>query len=190
LPGPSLHSESRSRDGAWRRSRPAYAFPVVWTSSKVGGIDLHTEWIGISKAGQTYISERASPNQRRWTDKDPAEKRAVYATRRRTKGSRGKELSRQRSELTERSCDTGVGRQTPLRGLESVTKRHLMTVAARNLSVIMRAIIGIGGPRSLQGLRKLLQTAWTHFDRLLSAMDRLVAALGAPMTQTSRAIGG
>ena len=80
--------------------------------------------------------------------------------------------------------------QTPLRGLECVTKRHLMIVAARNLSVIMRAIIGIGGPRSLQGLRKLLQTDWTHFDRLLSALDRLVAALGAPMTQTSRAIGG
>jgi len=56
--------------------------------------------------------------------------------------------------------------------------------------VIMRAIIGIGGPRSPQGLRKLLQTAWTHFDRLLSVLDRLVAALGAPMTQSSRAIGG
>ena len=140
------------------------------------------------------LASVASPNQRRWTDKDPAEKRAVYATRRRTKGNRGKELSRQRSELTERSfalvCDTGGGRQTPLRGLEGVTKRHLMIVAARNLSMIMRAIIGIGGPRSLQGLRKLLQTAWTHFDRLLSALDRLVAALGAPMTQTSRAIGG
>ena len=80
--------------------------------------------------------------------------------------------------------------QTPLRGLEGVTKRHLMIVAARNLSVIMRAIIGIGGTRSLQGLRKLLQTASTHFDRLLSALDRLVAALAAPMTQTSRAIGG
>jgi len=65
-----------------------------------------------------------------------------------------------------------------------------MIVAARNLSVIMRAIIGIGGPRSLQGLRKILQIALTHFDRLLSALDRLFAALGAPMTQTSRAIGG
>jgi hypothetical protein len=54
----------------------------------------------------------------------------------------------------------------------------------------MRAIIGIGGPRSLQGLRALLQTAWTHFERLLSALDRLVAALVAPMAQWSRAIGG
>jgi len=40
-----------------------------------------------------------------------------------------------------------------------MTKRHLMMVAARNLSTIMRMIIGIGSPRSLQGLRELLQTA-------------------------------
>jgi hypothetical protein len=54
----------------------------------------------------------------------------------------------------------------------------------------MRAIIGIDGPRSLQGLRGLLQTAWTHFDGLLSALDRLVAALVGHMAQGSRAIGG
>jgi hypothetical protein len=71
-----------------------------------------------------------------------------------------------------------------------VAKRHLMMVAARNLSTIMRAIIGIGGPRSLQGLRALLKAAWTHFEWLLSALDRLAAALVAPMPQWSRPIGG
>jgi len=65
-----------------------------------------------------------------------------------------------------------------------------MMVAARNLSTIMRAIFGIGGPKSLQGLRAMLQTAWTHFERLRSALDRLVAALAKPMTPWSRAIGG
>jgi len=143
---------------------------------------------------RAYIPERASPNQRRWTDKDPAEQRAVYNARRRTQSERGKQLSRRRSELTERSfahvCNTGGARRTWLRGLTSVTKRHLMMVAARNLSTIMRAIIGIGGPRSLQGLRALLQTAWIHFERFLSALDRLVAALVAPMAPWSRAIGG
>jgi hypothetical protein len=54
----------------------------------------------------------------------------------------------------------------------------------------MRAIFGVGGPRSLQGLRALLQTAWIHFERLLSALDCLVAALVAPMTPWSQAIGG
>jgi hypothetical protein len=33
-----------------------------------------------------------------------------------------------------------------------------MTVAARNFSTIMRAVVGIGGSRSLQGLLALLQT--------------------------------
>ena len=51
-------------------------------------------------------------------------------------------------------------------------------------------IFGICGPRSMQGLRALLQTAWTHFERLLSALDRVVAALVAPMAPLSRAIGG
>jgi hypothetical protein len=41
---------------------------------------------------RAYIPERASPKQRRWTDKDPAEKRAVYAARKRTQSKRGKQL--------------------------------------------------------------------------------------------------
>jgi hypothetical protein len=142
---------------------------------------------------RAYIPERASPKQRRWIGKDPNEKRAVYSTRRRTKSERGKQLCRLRSELTERSfahvCETGGARRTWLRGLTSVAKRHLMMVAARNLSTIMRAIIGIGGPRSLQGLRALLQTAWTHFDRLISALDRLVTALAGYGVHRSTAIG-
>jgi hypothetical protein len=143
---------------------------------------------------RAYIPERASPQQRRWVDKDPKEKRAVYLARRRTKSDRGKQLSRLRSELTERSfahvCDTGGARRTWLRGLTSVAKRHLMMVAARNLSTIMRAIIGIGGPRSLQGLRALLQTTWTHFDRLISALEQLMVALAGYGPNRSTAIGG
>ena len=58
-----------------------------------------------------YIPERASPNQRRWTDKDPAEQRAVYNARKRAQSERCKQLLRLRSELTERPfshvCNTG-----------------------------------------------------------------------------------
>ncbi len=147
--------------------------------------------LAADRGMRAYIPERASPKQRRWTDKDPAEMRAVYATRRRTQSRRGKELSRLRSELAERSfahvCDTGEARRTRLRDLASVAKRHLMMVASRNLSTIMRAIVGIGGSRSLQGLRALLRTASTHFDRLISALDRLVAALVWSATHGSRA---
>ena len=143
---------------------------------------------------RAYIPERASPQQRRWTDKDPEAKHAVYAARRRTQGARGKVLSRLRSELTERSfahvCDTGGARRTWLRGLVSVTKRHLAIVAARNLSTIMRVLCGIGSPRSLQGLRALLQTAWMHLERLLSALNGMVTALVGYGAQRSQSIGG
>jgi hypothetical protein len=65
-----------------------------------------------------------------------------------------------------------------------------MIVAARNLSTIMWALVGIGGPRSLQGLRALLQLAWTHFDRLVSALERMVMVLAGYRERHSTAIGG
>ena len=73
---------------------------------------------------------------------------------RRVRGKRGKALGRLRSEYTERSfahtCVTGGARRSRLRGLIDVAKRYLMYVAGRNLGVIMRAIFGIGTPKSLQ----------------------------------------
>ncbi len=144
---------------------------------------------------RTYIPERASRHERRWTDKSPEEKAAVYGNRRRVRGKRGKllrtcmrstlpsrarkeaagrrrdvrsftvaaringplfihVLSRLRSEYPERSfahtCETGGARRSRLRGLIDVAKRYRMYAAGRNLGVIMRAIFGIGTPRSLQ----------------------------------------
>jgi transposase len=143
---------------------------------------------------RAYIPERASPKQRRWWGKDKKDKHAGYLNRRCTKRKRGKQLTRLRSELTERSfahvCDTCGARRTWLRRLASVAKRHLMMVAARNLSTIMRAIIGIGGPSSLQSLRVLLQTAWTHFGWLLSACERQAMALAQYGAHSSNATGG
>ena len=54
----------------------------------------------------------------------------------------------------------------------------------------MSAIIGIGGPRSLQGLLALLQLAWTRFDRLISAWERLVMPLARYGAHSSTATGG
>ena len=91
---------------------------------------------------RTYIPEPDSPYERRWTDKPPEHKEAVYANRRRMKGDRGKRLQKKRSELVERSfahmCETGGARRTWLRGLEKVNKRYKMVAAARNLGLIMR----------------------------------------------------
>jgi hypothetical protein len=55
-------------------------------------------------------------------------------------------------------CETGGGRRMWLRGLESVTKRYVVQVAAHNLGLLMRKLFGVGKPRRLQGLGGLL--AW------------------------------
>lgn len=71
---------------------------------------------------RTYIPEPNSPYERRWTDKPPEFKEAVYANRRRLKGDRNKRLQKKRSEFVERSfahvCRTGGAR-----GCEASRKR-------------------------------------------------------------------
>ena len=47
-------------------------------------------------------------------------------------------------------CETGGARRSWLHGLADVTKRYLMYVAGKNLGVIMRALFGMGKPRTLQ----------------------------------------
>ena len=71
-----------------------------------------------------------------------------------------------------------------------VVSTTVHTGSTPDTTTIMRAIIGIGGPRSLQDLRALLQTAWTHFGRLISALERLVTALPGHGAHRSTAIGG
>ena len=112
---------------------------------------------------RTYIPERESKQNRVWTDKEPGMKEAVYRNRRRYRGERGRRLSRKRSEYAERSfahvCNTGGARRTWLRGLLNVAKRYWVTVAGRNLGVLMRALFGIGTPRGLQRVAAALLAA-------------------------------
>jgi transposase len=103
---------------------------------------------------RTYIPE---PKGREYKGDDhpPDQKRAVKANRRRIKGARSKRLQKRRSEVVERSfahvCETGGARRTWLRGLEDVTKRYALQVAAHNLGLLMRKLFGVGKPRTLQG---------------------------------------
>jgi transposase len=126
-------------------------------------------------AYRTYIPEPRRPHRSRWTDKPAGYREAVYANRRRVRGSRGKRLQRLRSELTERSfahvCETGGARRTWLRGLDKVRKRYLIQVAARNLGVILRNLFGIGTPRTLQGLVGLV---WSLYFAILTCWHRLL----------------
>lgn len=103
---------------------------------------------------RTYVPERREKKRRKWTDKPPEWKDAFHRNRRRVQGPRNSSLQRGRSEIVERSfahaCGSARGRRTHLRGLYDVGKRWIVHLGARNLGVLMRALIGIGTPRSLQ----------------------------------------
>ena len=139
---------------------------------------------------RTYIPEPDSPYERRWTDKPPEHKEAVYANRRRMQGNRGKRLQKKRSELVERSfahiCETGGARRTCLRGLEKVNKRYKMVAAARNLGLMMRKLFGIGKPRCLQGgfsFAYLLHVVRTVLRPALLTPNRLELSTPSPNTK-------
>jgi transposase len=103
---------------------------------------------------RTYIPEPKG-REYNWEDKPEAWRKATAANRRRVQGARSKRLQKKRSELVERSfahvCETGGGRRTWLRGLANVTKRYVVQVAAHNLGLLMRKLLGVGKPRTLQG---------------------------------------
>jgi transposase len=89
-----------------------------------------------------------------------------------------------RAVLCERAfahvLDRGGMRRTWLRGRENVAKRYLVHVAAHNLGLVMRALIGAGTPRATADLRLL----WlTDGDCLL-----LVLLVASPAGPAARAI--
>jgi len=133
---------------------------------------------------RTYVAEPALPAGRThdWTNKPPEQRAAVYANRRRTRGERGKELQRQRSEKVERSfahvCETGGARRTWLRGIEKVYKRYLMSAMTHNLGCLMRSLFGMGTPRGLQ-----------RYVDLLEELAAFLCAVQASQTTIGRVLG-
>jgi len=142
---------------------------------------------------RTYIAEPRRKDERVWTDKPDAYRRAVVNNRRRMARAKGKHLQRLRSERAERSfahvCETGGARRSWLRGLEDVTKRYRLAAAAHNLGRIMRLLFGVGKPRVLQGpntLAWLVQLITLTFwlvamatQRGRSGVDRRFSAVAA-----------
>lgn len=102
---------------------------------------------------RTYIAE-PDRGRRRWTNKAAA-RDAVYANRRRIRGTRGRTLQRRRSERLERPnahlYETGGMRRTHLRGHANILKRLLVHIGGFNLGLLMRTLLGVGTPRGLQG---------------------------------------
>jgi transposase len=137
---------------------------------------------------RTYVPEREDGVRHNWKERPEGDKIAFYANRRRARGKRGRRLSRLRSEFAERSfahtCETGAARRTWLRGLENVTKRYWIHVAARNLGVMMRALFNVGTPRSLQGALAVicgfLSVLWQHWPRTRESARSMISPTRAP----------
>lgn len=125
-----------------------------------------------------YISE-PDRGRRRWKGKEVA-RQGTYANRRRIRGERGKRLMRQRGEKLERGfahcLETGGMRRTWLRGHENILKRYLVHVAAFNLGLVMRSLLGAGTPR---GLAVLAARLWALIRALATAIDAVLDSVAS-----------
>jgi transposase len=101
---------------------------------------------------QTRIAEPKPKAVQRWRG-DLEARRAVYNNRARLRSGLGQEAFALRAERVERSfahtLDRGGMRRTWLRGRENVQKRYLVHVAAYNLGLVMRQLLGAGTPKEL-----------------------------------------
>ena len=107
--------------------------------------------------------------RRRWKDREA--QAAVYANRRRIRGTRGRALQRRRAEYAERSFahtyESGGLRRTHLRGHANIYKRLSLHGSAFNLGLAMRKRTGCGTPRGLRALGAVLAAlaAWLRVAR-------------------------
>ena len=131
---------------------------------------------------RTYICEPDGPN-RRWPASPltakPAEYESAYrGNRRRLEGDRNKRLQKLRCERVERSfahvCETGGARRTWLRGLENNRKKVRLTVAAHNLGLILRKLLGSGKPREFAGACGQFLSSFLPLQTALTRLQRLI----------------
>ena len=127
---------------------------------------------------RTYIAE---PNRgRRHWKQNAVARDAVYANRRRIRGTRRRALQRRRSERLERPhahlYEPGGMRRTHLRGHANILKRLLVHIGGFNLSLLMRSLVGVGTPgacRVSRGACAIVRALWT-------CLEHLGADLGTP----------
>ena len=132
---------------------------------------------------RSYISE-PDRGRRNWEDNVEA-RDAVYRNRRRIRGARGQRLLRLRGERLERPFahlyETGRMRRVHLRGHANILKRVLLHAGGLNLGLLMRQLVGIGTPRSLQGRAvALLRCVWS-FIRLPESLWDAIWTLYQPL---------
>jgi hypothetical protein len=102
---------------------------------------------------RTYIPEPKRTSAWGWSERSDDHQRAVMNNCERMQRDKGKALQRARSELCERSfahvCVSGGMRRTWL-------KRYLLAAAAHNLGRVLLKLFGVGKPRGLQGIGRLV----------------------------------
>ena len=99
---------------------------------------------------RTRIAEPKPKEVQHWRG-DPTARRAVYGNRARPRSRVGREALALRAEKVERSFALtrvrGGLRRDWLRGWENVQKRYFVHLAAYNLGLVMRQLIGAGTPK-------------------------------------------
>jgi transposase len=163
----SIHKTLATAQSAARQVNPLGVEEVVADKGYHSGEvlkALHTSGV------RSYLPE-PQRGKRNWEGKAVEQKR-TYENRRRVRGSRGKQLQKERSELTERTFahmyETGGMRRVHLRGRDNILKRLLVHGAAFNLSLILRQQLGAGTPRGFQSLyMHLFAWIWIQWDEIL-----------------------
>ena len=131
---------------------------------------------------RSYIAE-PDRGRRCWKGKEDLQA-IVYANRRRTRGNRGKRIQRRRGERIERpfahQFETGGMRRLHLRGCRNALKRVYIHACAFNLGLLMRTLVGVGTPRSLQGrpaavLNPSAGSATALWERFTHLLRRILA---------------
>lgn len=136
----------------------------------------------------------ADPVENRRLDKlKTADQRAIRAARRTVKSQSGKDLLRRRGMHIERSfahiLDCGGMRRTTLRGWENLNKRYKLAAAFYNLSQLMRKLFGVGTPKQLTAVGRLLFRRLTSLLRLLAVTLNSVSFGGFSIWQASHGLG-
>ena len=159
------------------------------------GYNKTEELAAVQQAGiKTVVPERFG--NRNLAKLTPEQRKAVLAGRRSVRAKYGRELMKKRAEHVERGfqhvLDCGGGGRTTLRGRDNVIKRYLIKAAGANLSLLMRALCGIGTPKqalaAAAGLYIILLALLRRLyrPRALTTSVRLRQIVGQISTSPSR----
>jgi transposase len=131
---------------------------------------------------RTYISVPKQKGLHHWKTKGGLfTEQAFRGNQTRVRRDKGRALMRLRGELIERTfahaCETGGHRRVRLRGRANVRKRYLGQVAAMNLGLVLRTLLGSGTPRGLAAARKGLGLAFEVVTAVMAAVVAWLAAI-------------